>query len=72
MTKIFAGRSAEKRREGEVLIREPDNLACQSLNERMRSDGGPTDPSPTIDQAINGGYAVVGCEWSDKDSLRCW
>jgi len=53
MTKIFAERSAEKRSEGEALIREADNLACQSFN--MWSDGGPIDPSPTIDQAINGG-----------------
>jgi hypothetical protein len=28
MTWIFAERSAEKRREGEALIREADNLAC--------------------------------------------
>ena len=55
MTHIFAERSAEKRREGEALIPEADNLACQSWNERMWSDGGPIDPSPTIDQAINGG-----------------
>ena len=54
MTKIFAERSAEKRREGEALIREAENLACQSWNEEMWSDGGPIDPSPTIDQAING------------------
>jgi hypothetical protein len=40
----------------EALIREADNLACQSWNERMWSDGGPIDPSPTIDQAINGGF----------------
>jgi hypothetical protein len=35
MTSIFAERSAEKRREGEALIREADNLSCQSWNERM-------------------------------------
>ena len=35
MTTVFAERSAEKRREGEALIREADNLACQSWNERM-------------------------------------
>jgi hypothetical protein len=35
MTRIFAERSVEKRREGEALIREADNLACQSCNERM-------------------------------------
>jgi len=55
MTHIFAERSAEKRREGEALIREANNLACQSWNECMWSDGGPIDPSPTIDQAINSG-----------------
>ena len=27
----------------------------------MWSDGGPIDPSPTIDQAINGGYALTTC-----------
>jgi hypothetical protein len=66
MTKIFAERSAEKRREGEALIREADNLACQSWNERMWSDGGPIDPSPTIDQAINGGYP-----WLEIECSRC-
>jgi len=29
MTRIFAERSAEKRREGEALIGEADNLACR-------------------------------------------
>jgi hypothetical protein len=37
----------------EALLREADNLACQSWNEKMWSDGGPIDPSPTIEQAIN-------------------
>ena len=66
MTKIFAERSAEKRREGEALIREADNLACQSWNEKMWSDGGPIDPSPTIDQAINGGFS-----WLEIKCSRC-
>jgi hypothetical protein len=66
MTHIFAERSEEKRREGEALIREADNLACQSWNERMWSDGGPIDPSPTIDQAINGGYP-----WLEIECSRC-
>ena len=55
MTNIFAARSAKVRECGEALIREADNLACQSWNERMWSDDGPVDPPPTIDQAINGG-----------------
>src|ERR1700732_3340779 len=66
MTKIFAERSAEKRREGEALIREADNLAAQSWNEKMWSDGGPIDPSPTIDQAINGGVP-----WLEIKCSRC-
>src|SRR5260370_41121711 len=66
MTRIFAERSAERRREGEALIREADNLACQSWNERMWSDGAPIDPSPTIDQAINGGYP-----WLEIECSRC-
>jgi hypothetical protein len=66
MTKIFAERSEEKRRLGEALIREADNLACQSWNEKMWSDGGPVDPSPTIDQAINGGFP-----WLEIECSRC-
>jgi hypothetical protein len=56
MTTVFASRSAELREQGAALIREADNLACQAWNERMWSDGGPIDPSPTVDQAINEGY----------------
>ena len=52
MTHTFAERAAELRERGEALIGEADNLACQSRNEKMWSDGGPIDPSPTIDQAI--------------------
>jgi hypothetical protein len=66
MTHIFAERSAEKRREGEALIREADNLLCQSWNERMWSDGGPDMPSPLIDQAVNGGYS-----WLEIACSRC-
>ena len=66
MTTVFASRSAELREQGEALIREADNLACQSWNERMWSDGGPIDPSPTVDQAINGGYP-----WLEIECSRC-
>jgi hypothetical protein len=66
MTRIFAERSAEKRSEGEALIREADTLLCESWNEKMWSDGGPIDPSPTIDQAINGGYP-----WLEIECSRC-
>ena len=66
MTKIFAERSAEKRAQGEALIREADSFTCQSWNEKMWSDGGPIDPSPTVDQAINGGYL-----WLEIECSRC-
>jgi hypothetical protein len=66
MAKILAERAADKRRAGETLIREADDLLCQSWNERMWSDGGPIDPSPTVDQAINGGYP-----WLEIKCSRC-
>jgi hypothetical protein len=55
MTSILARLAAETRAAGEAMIREADGLLCQSWNERMWADGEPVDPSPTVDQAINGG-----------------
>jgi hypothetical protein len=66
MTTILAGQSAEARAKGEALIRTADKLLCESWNERMWSDGEPIDPSPTIDQAINGGYS-----WLEIECSRC-
>jgi hypothetical protein len=66
MTGILANRAEEKRRLGEALIREADNLACQSWNERMWSDGGPAQPSPTIGEAIDGGFP-----WLEVQCSRC-
>ena len=66
MTGLLAVRAAEKRRLGEAMIREADDLACQSWNERMWADGEPIDPSPTIDQAINGGHP-----WLEIQCSRC-
>jgi hypothetical protein len=62
MTTILATRSGEARIKGEALIRTADRLLCQSWNERMWADGEPIDPSPTIDQAINGGYSRLEIE----------
>lgn len=42
MTVILSARADEARRAGEALIREADDLFCQSWNERMWADGGPT------------------------------
>ena len=66
MTTILAVRSSEARAKGEALIRQADKLLCESVNERWWSDGGPLDPSPTIDQAINGGYS-----WLQIECSRC-
>lgn len=59
VTSILAARSVDLRARGEAMIREADKLACESWNERMWADGEPIDPSPTIDQAINGGFPYL-------------
>jgi hypothetical protein len=64
MTTVLADRSADLRMKGEAMIREADDLLCQSWNERMWANGGPIDPSPLIDQAVNGGYPLLQIECS--------
>ena len=70
MTSILAQRSAEARLRGEAMIREADNLLCQSWNERMWSVGEPIDPSPTIEQAINGGFSWLEIKCTMQDAKR--
>jgi hypothetical protein len=62
MTTILKSQAAEARAKGETLIRQADKLLCESWNEKMWADGGPVDPSPTIDQAVNGGYSSLEIE----------
>jgi phage FluMu protein Com len=66
MTSVLARRSEELRAEGEALIRKADGMLCESWNEKMWAGGGPIDPSPTIDQATNGGYS-----WLQIECSRC-
>jgi phage FluMu protein Com len=66
MTGILAAQSAEMRAKAETMLQQADRLLCESWNERMWSDGEPIDPSPTIDQAVNGGYA-----WLEIECSRC-
>jgi phage FluMu protein Com len=66
MANILASRSADMRAKGEAMIQQADKLACESWNERMWSDGEPIDPSPTIDQAVNGGFP-----WLEIRCTRC-
>jgi hypothetical protein len=54
------------RAKGETLIQQADKLLCESWNERMWSDGEPIDPSPTVNQAINGGFP-----WLEIACSRC-
>jgi hypothetical protein len=49
-----------------ALIQQADRLLSESRNERMWSDGEPIDPSPTIDQAISGGFP-----WLEIQCSRC-
>lgn len=66
MTTILASESKEARAKGDALIRNADRLLCESWNERLWADGGPIDPSPTVDQCINGGYP-----WLEIECPRC-
>jgi phage FluMu protein Com len=66
MTTVLARRSAELRAEGEALIKQADKLLAESWNERMWADGEPIDSSPTVDQAVNGGYL-----WLEIECSRC-
>lgn len=66
MTTVFARQAEEFRAKGEALIRKADKFSCESWNERMWADGEPIDPSPTIDQAVNGGFP-----WLQIECARC-
>jgi hypothetical protein len=66
MANILAAQSAETRAKGEAMIQQADRLLCESWNERIWSDGEPIDPSPTIDQAVNGGFP-----WLEIRCSRC-
>src|SRR5437899_114245 len=60
------------RAKGEAMIQQADRLLCESWNERMSSDGEPIDPSPTIDQAVNGGFPwlEILCALQDPERGR--
>jgi hypothetical protein len=66
VTLMLARQSDDLRARGEALIRDADKLSCESWNERMWADGEPIDPSPTVDQALNGGFP-----WLEIECGRC-
>ncbi|MHC2626460.1 hypothetical protein ACVIW2_008492 [Bradyrhizobium huanghuaihaiense] len=55
--------------------KEADKLACVAWNERMLGYKGPAQPSPTIGDAINGGYPYLevrclGCDTNQTVALE--
>ncbi|KAA0069532.1 hypothetical protein [Tardiphaga sp. P9-11] len=66
MTGMLAAQSDEMRTKGDALIRQADRLLCEIWNERMWADGEPIDPSPKVDQALNGGFS-----WLEIECSRC-
>jgi hypothetical protein len=66
VTLMLARQSDELRAKGEALIRDADKLSCESWNERMWAVGEPIDPSPTVDQALSGGFP-----WLEIECSRC-
>jgi hypothetical protein len=47
-------------------LREADAAECLLWSEQMEAYGGPAQPSPTIDQCLNAGYA-----WLEVKCQRC-
>jgi hypothetical protein len=63
--------SAERARDAR---KDADKLACVAWNERMLGYKGPAQPSPTIGDAINGGYPFLevrclGCDTNQTVAL---
>lgn len=63
--------SAERARDAR---KEADKLACEAWNYRMLGYKGPAQPSPTISDAINGGYPYLevrclGCDTNQTVAL---
>jgi hypothetical protein len=64
--------SAERARHAR---KEADRLACEAWNYRMLGYKGPAQPSPTIGDALNGGYGYLevrclGCDTSQTVALN--
>jgi hypothetical protein len=54
--------------------KEADRLACEAWNKRMFGFQGPAQPSPTLDEALNAGYAYLevrclGCDTNQTVAL---
>lgn len=54
------------REQAAKAIRERDAAECHLWSEQMEGFGGPAQPSPTIEQCLNGGYG-----WLEVKCHRC-
>ena len=61
--KVHARHTREK---ASKAVREADAAECVLWSEQMEGFGGPTQPSPTIAQCLNGGYG-----WLEVMCKRC-
>jgi hypothetical protein len=71
MMGILASQSNERRAKGEALITRPHKPSCESWNESMCSDCNLIDPSPILDQAINGRYTWLRSSVPLQYAERC-
>lgn len=52
-------RADHARKQADDAIRAADRAACELWSNQMEGFGGPAQPSPTIGQALNGGYGFL-------------
>jgi hypothetical protein len=54
-----------------AVRKEADKLACEAWNKRMLGFRGPAQPSPTLGDALNAGFAGIGLgQFRCKDEAR--
>jgi hypothetical protein len=59
-------RAQTARQEARKAARAADRADAEAWSIRMEGYGGPVQPSPTIDQCLNGGYG-----WLEIECCRC-
>lgn len=64
---LFGTTIRQKAERAKAARKEADKLACEAWNARMLGYKGPAQPSPTLGDALNGGYGYLevrclGCD----------
>src|SRR5207302_10028774 len=70
MANMLAAQSTEMRAKGEAMIQQQTGCFAKLERARMWSDGEPIDPSPTIDQAVKGGFPWLEIKCALQDAER--